>query len=106
MNLEPAVAGDIDDVRTLRMDGIDNLDDVTAIEAHVWKSRGAATTLAAEILDATARTVSVSLGDDEGWLATATPDAYLLEIEVEIGDATLTWPNGSPAVLWVRSQGD
>lgn len=113
--LEYAVTGDIKDFRTLTLGGVTDLAAASAVEAHVWRHNTHAT-LAASIVDATARTVRIELGDTSGWLPTiATAGDWNLEIQVTFADGTvLTWPqrpqdakypNTSDCILPVRSQG-
>lgn len=110
--LQPAVIGDIGDTRIIQLDGVDTLDDVTAIEAHVWiehRKSSTAVTLAAEVLDAGDRTIVVDLGTDPetGWLpAVARRNEWLIEYQLTFGSTVLTWPNGDPDTINVREQGD
>lgn len=105
--LRPAVAGDIDDVRRVRLDGVENLGAAVSVVAHVWRRGGASVELDAAVVDASARIVAVELGDADGWLALATPDEYQLEVQVTFGDGSvLTWPDDRPMSLIVRAEGD
>lgn len=106
MQYTPAVAGDVNDVRVVTLDGIDDLAAVTSIEAHVWNLRTEPVTLAATVTDAVARQVTVQLGAGGGWLPTAAPGEYFIEIEATFGTTVLTWPSGKPDKLIVRAQGD
>ena len=102
-NIEPAVTGDEGDTRLLRLDGIADLDAATAVEAHVWNDATASVTLAGSVTDATARTVTIELGDSGGWLPTAGPDIYDFEVQVTFGSDIWTWPNNRPATIRVRA---
>ena len=105
--LKPAVSGDINDTRVFTLNGPQsNLDDVTAIEAHVWLLGGTPETLAASVTDSATKQVTVELGDGTGWLKTAAAGSYLFEIQATFGSTVLTWPQGSPSVLKVRTEGD
>ena len=105
--LKTAVVGDIDDYRIVTLDGVTNLDSVTAVEAHVWSTSVDSVTLSASVVDATARTIRVELGDAAGWLATvATSGSWFIEYQVTFGTTVLTWPGGAPDRLPVQSEGD
>lgn len=107
MNLAPAVSGDVGDTRTVALNGVEDLDDATSVEAHVWRyGVTEVTTLAASVTDATARTITVQLGGAEGWLATAAPGRWFVEYEVTFGATVITWPSQRPDVLQVRAEGD
>lgn len=98
------VAGDVGDTITVTLGGIANLDTVSAVEAHVWKQGSTPATLTATVLDATACTIEVALGDDEGWLAETTSGRWNIEYELTFGDGSkLTWPQLSPDLVVVRS---
>lgn len=96
------VQGDVNDTLVAQLDGVASLSAVTSIEAHVWRSGVAPTTLTATVLDATNRTVTVNLSP---WLATATATVWNIEIQATSGATVQTWPNGTPATLSVRAQG-
>lgn len=101
--LTGAVVGDSGDTRIIRIDGVDDLDAVSAARAFVWKPGVAPATLTAAVVDATARTVSVELGT---WLQnTATAGDWLFEIELDTASSSLTWPS-TPATLHVRAEGN
>lgn len=104
------VSGDVGDTLVAVLDGVDTLDGVTAVEGHVWRwVRDDGTprvTLAAAVTNAAAREVTVQLGGVGGWLPTASPGSWLFELEVTSGGVTRTWPEGPPAVIDVRAQGD
>jgi hypothetical protein len=110
--LQPAVLGDVGDTRIVRLDGIEDLSGVTALEAHVWVgTRRVATqeTLTATVLDPTERTITVNLGTDlvTGWLPNvATRGEWNVEYQATFGSTVLTWPNGKPDTIDVREQGD
>jgi hypothetical protein len=106
MKYRPAVSGDVGDSRLVVLDGIDDLTTVSSIEAHVWRRGMDPVTLTAAVTDAIARTVTVQLGTSGGWLPTAEPGMYNVEIEATLGSTVLTWPNGAPDQLEVRAQGD
>lgn len=106
MKYRPAVSGDVGDTRLVVLDGIDDLTTVSSIEAHVWRNAVAPVTLTTTVTDAVARSVTVQLGGAGGWLPTAAPGTYHIEIEVTIGSTVLTWPNGAPDQIEVRAQGD
>ncbi len=104
--LQGAVASDRGDTRVLTLDGISSLSDVTAVEAHVWGSATAPIILAATVLSAVDRTVTVQLGAAGGWLSTAAPGTYSFEVQCTFtGGIILTWPNGDPDTITVRAQG-
>ncbi len=94
--LAPAVQGDVNDFRSVTLHGVEDLTAVTAIETHVWKTGTTPlveATLATTIVDATERTARIELGGVAGWLATAAPGTWFLEVEATFGDGTvLTWP--------------
>lgn len=100
------VQGDIDDTIVVTLNGIDNLAGVDTVEGHVW--RGTTTeTLDAAVADSAARTVTVQLGDADGWLATATAGYWRFEVQATFGDGTvLTWPADAADRIYVRAQGD
>lgn len=118
--LTPAVSGDLGDTRTVRLDGLTDLENVTAIEAHVWRTSTAGVVLAAAVVDATERTVRINLGEASGWLATAEPGTWFIEVEATFNDGSvLTFPSnaqprnalapsagvGSICTIEVREQG-
>ena len=97
-----AVVGDTGDTRTLRVDGVADLDDVTAVRGYVWREGVTAVELTGAVADATARTITVQLGS---WLAsTATPGIWSFECELDSPGSSITWPS-TPATLPVRAQG-
>lgn len=104
--LKTAVTGDVGDYRLVTLAGVDNLDAVTAIEAHVWKSDTAPTTLAASVDDSAERRIRVELGSAGGWLATATPGSWKIEYQLTFGSTVLTWPADGPDRILVRAEGD
>jgi hypothetical protein len=100
------VQGDVDDIITVTLGGIVDLNDVASLEAHVWRRQSSATTLPATVADATARTIVVNLGSADGWLATATPHDWMIEYELTFADGSvLTWPDEKPDTIKVRAQG-
>lgn len=103
-----AVAGDVGDTITVRLDGIDTLN-ASSVRAIVRRP-GTTTShvLTATITDANERTVTISLGDADGWLATdATVGTWDLEIEATFANGdVLTWPSAQPMRLAVRSDLD
>lgn len=107
--LEPVTSGDIGIVKVLQLGGVDDLDDVASVEAHVWsKARTpSVTTLSASVTDSANRYVSVALGAAGGWLPTLDVPAreertYFLDIEVTWNDGGVTtW---SSAILPVIGQ--
>ena len=107
ISLKPAVTGDVNDARTVRLDGVANLSAVSTITSHVWRVGVAHAVLATTVVDADARTVRISLGGAGGWLASAVPDTYSVEVEATFADGSvLTWPDARPMTLTVREQGD
>lgn len=106
--LRPAVAGDVNDVRTLTLNGIEDLDGLDSIEGHVQPvSGGASETLAVTVTDSATATVTLSLGGVAGWLADATPGTYRIDVEATFLDGTvLTWPADAPLGLRVRAELD
>lgn len=96
------VQGDINDTLVAQLDGVVDLAGVSAIVGHVWRPGTAATNLAASVLNAVDRTVTVELSP---WLATATVGAWFFEIQATSGSLTVTWPEASPAIIRVRAQG-
>lgn len=101
------VSGDSGRTEQFEFEGVDNLNDVTACEAHIWSATaGSAATLTAEVTDAVNRVVTVDFGDDEGWLATAAAGAWNLEIQVTtVTQPAITSPEGKPFPVIVRDQG-
>lgn len=98
-----AVQGDVNDIRILTLSGVEDLTTVDTVVAKVWKRGVDAEELDATVLDATDRTISITLGGVSGWLATADPGVYQLEQEVTFDDGTvLTWPDGLPDTVTVR----
>lgn len=105
--LAPAVRGDVNDRRVVRLDGVANLGAVVGVEAHVWRSGVSPVALAATVVDATERTVDVVLGAADGWLATATPGTWWVEIEATFADGSvLSWPAQQPLSITVRPDAD
>ena len=87
-------AGDVGDTIVARIDGVDSLATVSAVDARVRRRdrTSAAVTLTAAVTDATAREVTVQLGS---WLAsTATPGVYELHYRLTFagGIGPVTWP--------------
>jgi hypothetical protein len=103
------VAGDVDDTIVPQLGGIVNLDAVASVEAHVWTS-ATRVNLSAAVTDSAARTITVELGDETGWLATQAPvvaTKWQVEYELTFLDGSVkTWPEGSPDLIEVRPQGD
>ena len=108
IKLQPAVQGDVNDRRQLRLDGLETLDAVTSIKGHVWRRGVADVELAVTVTDSAARTVELNLGGVGGWLATRTDAAtWFIEIEATFSNGSvLTWPADRPMELFVRLQGD
>lgn len=103
--LPPAVAGNTGDYRIIRLSGVDSLSAATAFSADVWLEGQPETQLNVVLVSALKRTVRVEFGGVGGWLATAAPGDYFLEIDVEFGPTvTLTWPARAPMILGVREQ--
>lgn len=103
------VAGDTNDTVMVTCGGVADLLGATSVEAHVWKTTAPAssTTLVAEIVDASARTVRVKLGS---WITSATPEPWRLEVQVtgtwadgQTGPRTFPTEGGTP--LYVRAAG-
>ena len=106
MTLNPAVAGDAADVRTLAVGGIANLEDVTAAVLRVRQSSGDDTEIPCDITDlATDGTVSVPLGD---WLATIDGGrpAWNIELVLTFPAGPLTVPPDRPDTISVRASID
>jgi len=104
--IPPAVAGDTGDYRILKCSGVDSLTNATSISADVWLDGEPKTTLAGVVESATKKTVRIELGGVGGWLATAEPGEYNLEVNIAFGAGTgLTWPARQPAILGVRAPG-
>lgn len=107
IQLRPAVQGDVNDVRTLRLDGVESLTAVSAIVGHVWQNRGPRVALDAAVVDDVERTVTLSLGGAGGWLASVDPGGYFVELQATFQDGSkLTWPAARPASINVRAEGD
>lgn len=109
--LKPAVQGDVGDFRTITLAGVDNLNSVSSVVAHIYTGSKTSTThvadLDASVADATECTIIVELGDANGWLATATPGTYRIEYQVTFANGdVLTWPAEAGDKLKVRAQGD
>lgn len=104
--LPHAVAGDVNDFRTVILNGVEDLDTVTAIETHIWRPDTAAVVLTTAVTDSDARIIRFELGGALGWLATvATPNAWFVEYQLTFADGTiLTWPQKTPDVLLVRAE--
>ena len=96
----PAVyTGDIGETVDVILDGVDNLDLLDSIEAHVWTGDEAVTTLDVTVVSSSDRRVRVDLGaTGADWLPTLVHDQgeivlYNLQIEVTWTDASeSTWP--------------
>jgi hypothetical protein len=99
-----AVAGDVGDLRQLRLDGIGDLTAATAVEAHVWRTNDETSfaTLTATVTDAPNRIVTVNLGGAGGWLPLARVGTYLFEVQVSFGSTVKTWPQGRADTIEVR----
>jgi hypothetical protein len=94
--------GDIGDTRLLHVTGIINLDAVSDVVGHVYRKRTVAV-LAASVTDVEACTVTLHLGDEDGWLATADLGDWFVELQLTFLDGSeLTW---GPAILSVVRQG-
>lgn len=99
------VAGDISDTLTVTINGIADLTEVTAVEAHVWTDTISAVTLTAAVADATARTVTVQLGT---WLQNTAVGGLRYNLEYELtftGGTQRTWPENGTDFILVRAQG-
>lgn len=81
--------GDTDDTITPRVDGVDSLTGVTAVEAVVWRTTAPVdeAVLDAVVLDADACTVLVSLGT---WITDAAPGVWKVAVR-----PTGTWSDGT-----------
>ena len=97
--LDPIVTGDVDITRTVTLGGVDDLSNVSSIEAHIWRTGDDVANLTATVADATARTVEIDFGGSSGWLATLTSptlgheERWNLEVEVTFNDnSVITWP--------------
>jgi hypothetical protein len=100
------VQGDVGDTIVVTLNGVADLAAVTAVEAHVWRGATVAT-LTAAVTDADELEVTVELGDDEGWLATAAAGAWRFETQATFADGSiLTWPSSGTDHIKVRAQGD
>lgn len=98
------VQGDVDDQLTVVLEGVADLNSAVSVEAHVWRDGVAPIVLAAAITDPVARVVVVDLGGAAGWLSTARPGVWFVDLEVTFGaGAQLTWPAGVPATIAVRA---
>lgn len=106
-NLRHAVVGDVNDVRTVRLDGIGSLVGAQSVTVHVWDGDDR-TAIPAEVVDAQERTVSFSLGGDGGWLASRPlrRQTWQVSFWVWFNDGTrLTFPARKPMTLQVRPNG-
>ncbi len=107
--LETAVAGDVDDVRELVLTGGPGaavLASVLAspgvtLSAKVWNDDVAAVPLTLTLVDAAKRIVGLNLGNSSGWLPTAVPGEYLVDLKVN----QWTFPSNGPLLLRVRASG-
>lgn len=109
--LKAAVQGDVGDERTITLAGIDNLDSVSAVVAHVYTGNKTETThvatLDAAVASSSDCTITVQLGDATGWLATADPGNYRIEYQLTFANGDiLTWPAVDGDRIRVRAQGD
>lgn len=108
--LDYAVAGDIGDVREVVLSGgapdlADRLDGAT-IAAKLLDDGTLVATLTGAVVNAAKRIVSISLGAAGGWLATATPGEYQVDIEVTFSDGNVwTFPSDGSLRLQVRTSG-
>lgn len=101
------VQGDIGDTIDPVIDGVQDLDDVTSVEAHVWRRGVDPEVLDAAVLDAADRTLLVQLGDATGWLSDAAPGVWSVEYQLDFGASpSLTWPAGIKDFIVVSAQGD
>lgn len=106
------VQGDIGDSIVAKLNGVSDLTSVTHIEGHINNERHPTVSiLSASVLDATARTVRVMLGNaGVGWLPTLDllgleEDEFELHLELQFVDGTeLTWPERGFAVIHVTAQ--
>lgn len=100
------VQGDLKDTLTVTLDGVADLNAVTAVIAHVWRSGVPVVNLTAAVTNAATRLVTVQLGSAGGWLASATPTTWRFEVQATFADGSvLTWPAGTPDMIVVRAQG-
>ena len=100
------VQGDLKDTLTVTLDGVVDLASAVTVVAHVWRNGVAPITLTAAVTNPTTRLVTIQLGSTGGWLATAAPTTWWLEVQVTFTDGTvLTWPAGTPDMIIVRAQG-
>lgn len=82
--------GDAKDFLDARLDGVVDLAGVTSVLPKVWLDGQTPVALTGAVLDATERTVRVSL---DPWLLTAEAKAWNLEIQCVWGSGeTRTWP--------------
>lgn len=101
------VQGDIGDTIDPVIDGVQDLEDVTAVEAHVWRRGVEPVILDAAVFDPVARTILVQLGDAAGWLSDAAPGVWSVEYELAFGASpSLTWPAGIKDFIVVTAEGD
>lgn len=104
--IAPAVAGDIGVRRQVRLNGVDDINGNTGVVTHIWLFGEPAATLTSTVIDAAGRIIEFQLGEDSGgWLASATPGMYLLEYVVSFVGREMTWPEGDPDTIFIRSQG-
>jgi hypothetical protein len=108
--LPPAVVRDVNDIRRLQLNGVDDLTSVSAIRGWAWlpwKRAQTVTQLVVTVEDPVERIVAVNLGDGTGWLSEATPhDGWLLEVEADFADGSqLTWPAREALSIAVRQDG-
>lgn len=100
------VQGDLNDKLTVTLDGVADLNAVTAVVGHVWRPGVAPVNLTAAVTNAATRVVTIQLGSGGGWLATAVVDNWRFEVQATYADGSiLTWPAGSPDTIIVRGQG-
>ena len=102
-NPDPCKTGDIGDVRTVTLGGVESLTAATAV-AHIAHPDGDTATLDATITDTAARTVDVALGTAvDDWLpAGPALGFWSIEVEVTFGDGSvLTFPNDHDDILEV-----
>lgn len=107
MSIAYRVRGDVNDFVDVTLSGVQDLTNVSAVEGHVALDR-TKVNLAAAVTDPVARTVRVQLGGAVGgWLRTAEPGSWKLEIEATFLDGTiLTWPAASTDTIVVRKDYD
>lgn len=114
--VDPVVAGDINQTRTITRTEFGTLEDgtgdpgVATVVAHIWRGDIEPVDLECSVDDGAECVFTIDFGDEYGWLATvATAGPWLLEYQAtftEDGAQTITVPAVWPDTIIVRDDHD